>query len=457
MSKLYLYIIVFLLILIIVPSKNKVDFSFDYAQFRADATSNLLEIYYQFNTKEFIDKSNAGLQTIDFKIIFKVKDKFSGKIIYSDTVSNKYSISDLMKDNGYRDIKGIHKFFLNNGLYDISIFLLSPDETEFLFNSTESISVKPFDLSEPQISGIQLSNSISKSDSAKFSSFTKNTLEVIPNPSASFTSEYPLLQYYTEFYNIGRKNLTLITNLISSQNIILSSSAKDIHSVNESIVNVDQINLLRYPSGIYRLQLILSDSISNYAFASEKQLYFYNKYYTSVNQSRENIYESKSISNLFGFMSSEECDDIFEKSIYIATAIEKESYNQLTTVESKRNFLEQFWQKRNESSGDAEHASYKRYMQRIAEADNKFKGMRKSGYKTERGRVYVTYGIPDRIEPYPNESNLKPYEVWYYDRLEGGVIFIFGDLHGFGEYDLLHSNKRGEIYDDTWQRKLYNY
>ena len=222
-------------------------------------------------------------------------------------------------------------------------------------------------------------------------------------------------------------------------------------------MNVDQINLLRYPSGIYRLQLILSDSISNYAFASEKQFYFYNKYYTSVNQSRENIYENKSISNLFGFMSSEECDDIFEKSIYIATAIEKESYNQLTTVESKRNFLEQFWQKRNESSGDAEHASYKRYMQRIAEAGNKFKGMRKSGYKTERGRVYVTYGIPDRIEPYPNESNLKPYEVWYYDRLEGGVIFIFGDLHGFGEYDLLHSNKRGEIYDDTWQRKLYNY
>jgi len=457
MSKLYLYIIVFLSILIIVPSKNKVDFSFDYAQFRADSTSNLLEIYYQFNTKEFIDKSNAGLQTIDFKIIFKVKDKFSGKINYSDTVSNKYSISDLMKDNGYRDIKGIHKFFLNTGMYDISIFLLSPDESELLFNSTETISVKPFDISEPQISGIQLSNSISKSDSTKYSSFTKNTLEVIPNPSASFTSEYPLLQYYTEFYNIGGKNLTLITNLISSQNIILSSSAKDIHSVNESIVNVDQINLLRYPSGIYRLQLILSDSISNYAFASEKQFYFYNKYYTSEIQSRENIYESKSISNLFGFMSSEECDDIFEKSKYIATANEKENYNQLATVESKRNFLEQFWQKRNDSSRDEEHASYKRYMQRIAEADNKFKGMRKSGYKTERGRVYVTYGIPDRIEPYPNEANLKPYEIWYYDRLEGGVIFIFGDLHGFGEYDLLHSNKRSEIYDDTWQRKLYNY
>lgn len=457
MLKLYLYIIAFLSILIIVPAKNKVDFSFDYSQFRADSISNLLEIYYQFNTEEFIDKNNSNLETIAVKIIFKVKDHFSDKLLSSDTVSSTYFVYDLIKNVGYRDLKGIYKLFLNSGLYDISIYLLSPDETEFLFTSTETISVTPFNLSEPQISGIQLSNSISKSDSTKISSFTKNTLEVIPNPSASYSSEFPLLQYYAEFYNIGEKNLTLITNLVSSQSKILYSSAKGIRSVNESIVNVDQINLLRYQSGIYRLQLILSDSISNYAFASEKQFYFYNKYYTNENLGEKNNYESKVISNLFGFMSSEECDDIFEKSIYVATAIEKESYNQLTTVESKRNFLELFWQKRNESSRDEEHVSYKRYMQRITEADTKFKGMRKSGYKTERGRVYVTYGIPDRIEQYPNESNLKPYEIWYYDRIEGGVIFIFGDLYGFGEYDLLHSNKRGEIYDDTWQRRLYNY
>ncbi|MDZ7765279.1 MAG: GWxTD domain-containing protein [Melioribacteraceae bacterium] len=79
------------------------------------------------------------------------------------------------------------------------------------------------------------------------------------------------------------------------------------------------------------------------------------------------------------------------------------------------------------------------------------------GYKSDMGRIYLSYGDPDRIERFPNESNLKPYEIWHYDNIEGGVLFIFGDLSGFSEYELLHSTKRGEMYDENWRRRISVY
>lgn len=457
MNKPLKHITLFLFVLISGSAQNKTGFNFDHTQFRVDSSSNLIEIYYQFNTEAFVEKDSTESSIVSIKIIFDVMNMATERTVFTDTLSSKYELIELRKNLGFRDLKGVYKLFLDEGSYNISILLLREKDSYLVFKTNEPIYVKPFAFTEPQISGIQLSNSITKADSSQVSSFIKNTIEVVPNPSSSYSSEYPLFQYYSEIYNVAKKNLTLTANLISSQKKLLYSVSKAVRSVNESIVHVDQINLLKYPTDIYTFQLVLSDSVANYAYASEKQFYFYNKNYTLQHSEEIRETSAKLSSNLFSFLSGEECDEIFDKSKYIATSREKNVYNQLTTTESKRDFLEQFWQKRSEVTQEGESASYKHYMQRVDEADIKFKGIRKSGSQTERGRVYITYGNPNRVETYPNESNLKPYEIWYFDNMEGGVIFIFGDLYGFGEYELLHSNKRGEIFDDTWQRKLYNY
>ena len=43
--------------------------------------------------------------------------------------------------------------------------------------------------------------------------------------------------------------------------------------------------------------------------------------------------------------------------------------------------------------------------------------MMKDGYRTDRGRVYLIYGEPDQIDRFPSETNMKPYEVWYYNSI----------------------------------------
>jgi hypothetical protein len=94
------------------------------------------------------------------------------------------------------------------------------------------------------------------------------------------------------------------------------------------------------------------------------------------------------------------------------------------------------------------------YLERVKYVDNKYSSFVKRGVKSERGRVYLQFGEPDELENFPSEYNMKPYEIWSYYSIEGGVFFIFGDVTGYGSYELLHSSKRGELSDDSWQRRI---
>lgn len=50
------------------------------------------------------------------------------------------------------------------------------------------------------------------------------------------------------------------------------------------------------------------------------------------------------------------------------------------------------------------------------------------------------------------ETDKKPYEIWIYHSIEGGVQFVFADVQGFGEFELLHSTHSQELHNPTWQR-----
>lgn len=56
------------------------------------------------------------------------------------------------------------------------------------------------------------------------------------------------------------------------------------------------------------------------------------------------------------------------------------------------------------------------------------------GFRTDRGKTYISEGPPDRVER-RGESSMRSYELWYYDKK--GVVFIFEDVLGTGDYRLL--------------------
>ena len=92
---------------------------------------------------------------------------------------------------------------------------------------------------------------------------------------------------------------------------------------------------------------------------------------------------------------------------------------------------------------------------RKSQANKNFKADYIEGWKTDRGRIYIVYGKSDDIERHPFESSTRAYEIWKYDNIQGGVIFVFVDLSNqSGDYTLVHSTARNELSDEDWQRRL---
>jgi hypothetical protein len=90
-------------------------------------------------------------------------------------------------------------------------------------------------------------------------------------------------------------------------------------------------------------------------------------------------------------------------------------------------------------------------MKRVERSNADFSMLGREGYRTDRGRVHITYGTPDDVERHPNEPDMKPYEVWSYNNIQGGVIFVFLQRNQGGDYELVHSTHRNELHDENWQ------
>ena len=134
---------------------------------------------------------------------------------------------------------------------------------------------------------------------------------------------------------------------------------------------------------------------------------------------------------------------------YIITRDEEKAFKALTTDEERENFIEQFWRRRDPNPDTEENEFREEYYERIAYANEHFaSGI--PGWKTDRGRIYITWGKPDSIEAHPTggtydrpsyegggSTTTYAFETWFYRHLDGvgeGVEIEFVDPTGSGEY-----------------------
>ena len=123
-------------------------------------------------------------------------------------------------------------------------------------------------------------------------------------------------------------------------------------------------------------------------------------------------------------------------------------------LNSKRQFLFSLWRNRDPMLSTLLNEYRHEYMNRIRYSNKNFKVFKKDGWQTDRGRVYILYGEPTYIERNPSTEGYKPYEIWQYDDIQGGIIFVLADLSGFNEYILLHSSAIGEIHYSEYMERI---
>jgi GWxTD domain-containing protein len=134
---------------------------------------------------------------------------------------------------------------------------------------------------------------------------------------------------------------------------------------------------------------------------------------------------------------------------YIITDEERQAFKRFATDDEKQQFIEQFWLRRDPTPDSAENEYKEEHYRRIAYANERFaSGI--PGWKTDRGRIYITFGPPAEIESHPSGGTYErpieegggttstyPFEKWRYRWIEGignDVNIEFVDPTMTGEY-----------------------
>ena len=138
-----------------------------------------------------------------------------------------------------------------------------------------------------------------------------------------------------------------------------------------------------------------------------------------------------------------------EDVLYIITGGERKAFVRFTTAEERENFIEQFWMRRDPTPDSMENEYKEEHYRRIAHANDRFaSGF--PGWKTDRGRIYITFGPPDEIEDHPagglyqrpmdeggGTTSTYPFQIWRYRYIEGigtDILIEFVDRTMTGEY-----------------------
>jgi GWxTD domain-containing protein len=143
-----------------------------------------------------------------------------------------------------------------------------------------------------------------------------------------------------------------------------------------------------------------------------------------------------------------------EDVLYIITDDERKAFKALKTDEERDQFIEQFWLRRDPDPDTPENEYKDQYYERIQYANEHYtSGI--AGWRTDRGRIYITFGKPDEIESHPSggsydrpsyegggNTTTYPFETWWYRYIEGigsDIEIEFVDPSGSGEYRIARS------------------
>lgn len=99
---------------------------------------------------------------------------------------------------------------------------------------------------------------------------------------------------------------------------------------------------------------------------------------------------------------------------YIATDDEKSAFVLLTTDAERDKFMARFWEIRNPNPGSPTNSYEEEIYSRIAYADQWYGQGGLEGWRTDRGRVYITLGKPQQVAKYLGFANIRPMEIWFY-------------------------------------------
>lgn len=425
--------------------------SLDYAVFHS-SEQPIVELYYSIYTSDLTFEQEGD----DYNAYFLGQLE----VLKNDTTFKSYAWKNVQTVNSSSSVQDTDALVdqitlsLPVGEYDAKFMLqdlntgLPADTTEFNINV-------PASQETPFFSDIEFASSIRRAQpNENESPFYKNTLIVEPNPTLLYSEDLPMLFFYVEVYNVqtvsGEQPYQFVYAIHEKNGAPVSTmEAKSVERQNASsaMVEFGYLNVSDLPAGGYvlNLKLRVEDQV-----VAEKNRDFYVYQSTPVVAVEADDFNS----SIFAAMDSTQINNEFDYLRYIVPKEEQGIVNEIGTLEEKRHYLFEFWKNNNPDVDASRNNMRLEYLRRIQHANQQFRAFKREGWTTDRGRVYILYGEPNEIDRYPSEPNRVPYVIWSYHNLQNGVRFIFAEVEGYNEYQLIHSDLYGEIQNYDYEQIL---
>jgi len=416
--------------------------NFDYARFRSNATNGYLELYYSFYCGQITFHSEGTGLKGGVAIRTDLIEEGSGKSVINERVVLPVVMDDTSRA-GWKTTPILRQagHLVPFGNYRLHVVAYDSANSARRDSLTMPVEIKAF----PAVSDLQLCASIQASTNTNHPYF-KNAHEVTPHPSLVFGAYMPVVYAYTELYDVDTSKVyALDYEIVGEDGAVAKKVSRQRRYRTANTIEVGTLNAVALKSGKYTLRL----SVQNLP-QQQKEFYVYQPQAVSV----EPAPAATALAVAIETLTEKEVEEEFQKAKYLADKTEIYFFSQLKTAPAQKEFLKDFWSRQENGSGNEAPRPRGDYLRRVQLADDRYSQYTKKGWRTDRGRVFILYGKPDEVERHPSEGVTKPYEVWYFYQIENGVQFVFADRNGFGDYELVHSTKRGELSDEDWQRYL---
>lgn len=440
-----------------IHGKAQVDAVFNTATFCAPETGTYVETYLWIigSTANYVQKDSTYSAQLEVTYIFRQQDSV---IAY-----NKFKISSpVIKDtvNQLTDFLDLQRLQIPSGIYKLEVILRDLNSTQDPLEAVIDLAVD-YPQDSIRFSDIQLLSEITKSEKPKM--YTKSGLDLIPYPSILYPENQTKIKFYTELYNADKKlgaNEPFLLNYYI-ENIYTNAIVGSYRSLKRMAaqpvnVLVGEFNIEKLATGNYFLVVEARNKLNEQI---HQQKVFFQRINNIETFTVEDI-ASVDLANTFMAMNlSNDTLVEFVKSLRpIAAYTEMTLADRLLAdndFETLKKFFYNFWLTKNGADPEAE---WRKYFEKVKEVEQLYATGLKRGYDSDRGRVYLRYGKPNALMARPNEPSNYPYEIWQYYKIDNyrsnGVFVFYNPNIGTEDYELLHSNVRGEINDYRWKYKL---
>ncbi len=424
-------------------------------------------VVYQDEDIQYVEISYY-LKTESLQKKYQADSQFQNQILLTVVLKNEdqiVKVDKLLLQSPYsfdqKPIIHLIRWKVQAGKYNLESTLTDPLNPLNEITFINTFKVKTIN-QNPNLSEIQL-YSVCKNSSDKSSILFKNGFYFEPLGYHFLPPQLHILYSYVECYNttpLTNNKLILHYKLsnIDSNNTktqLLEWHQKSTNKKRDLVLHQKDISAI--PSGKYVLSIYLKtnkgqvlDSVSTYF---ERYNPFWDKLIALY-------YEQSEPKRQFEQLSEDSLNFALRSLSPIASSQELHLIQYLLAENrnsEKKLMLYQFWYER---SNQEPVEAFNHYMLEVNKVNEIYRSGFGYGFESDRGKIYLRYGVPNEVIQEDNDNGAFPYEIWKYAKINNtgqtNVKFIFynPDLAG-SNFRLLHCNAIGERYNYKWEIELY--